>query len=411
MATWIFSLTIIGLALVTGVSCLTVSIPQDTYEYARGDNITLPCIFKSTLSTPPLVIITWIAEGVDGAEDVVILTYYSTPGRTDYDDTYEFRSKLDVNVATGKADLRLYSIGLNDNRRFLCRVQIPGDDNGKTSDPATLVVLVAPSTPICSVEGTAEYGQNVNLTCRSEEGSPPPTYTWDNRDVQNQPRPLPPKTTVRGGVLSLFNISKDTSGFFICTSANKIRSASCNLTLAVMPPSMLGSVAQTAGIIVRHGESGDGYYDKEANENGERRALRDGEREERDTRERRDYDDRRSDYDDRRSDYDDRRSDYNDRRRDYDDRRSDSMIDVRLHDRRSDYDDRRSDYDDRRSDYTERRSDYDDRRSDYSDRRDRNDQRDCRYDDERRDNSRDRRYDDDRDDRPPVPSNKPPRRD
>lgn len=37
------------------------------------------------------------------------------------------------------------------------------------------------------------------------------------------------------GVLSLFNISKETSGFYICTSSNKIRSATCNLTLAVMP--------------------------------------------------------------------------------------------------------------------------------------------------------------------------------
>lgn len=38
-----------------------------------------------------------------------------------------------------------------------------------------------------------------------------------------------------GGILSLYNISKDTSGFFICTSSNKIRSATCNLTLSVMP--------------------------------------------------------------------------------------------------------------------------------------------------------------------------------
>lgn len=38
-----------------------------------------------------------------------------------------------------------------------------------------------------------------------------------------------------GGILSLYNIYKDTSGFFICTSTNKMGSASYNFTLAVMP--------------------------------------------------------------------------------------------------------------------------------------------------------------------------------
>ena len=38
-----------------------------------------------------------------------------------------------------------------------------------------------------------------------------------------------------GGILSLYNISMDTSGYFICTSKNKIRSASCNITLKVLP--------------------------------------------------------------------------------------------------------------------------------------------------------------------------------
>lgn len=37
------------------------------------------------------------------------------------------------------------------------------------------------------------------------------------------------------GALSLFNISREMSGFFICTSTNRIDSAKCNLTLAVMP--------------------------------------------------------------------------------------------------------------------------------------------------------------------------------
>ena len=54
---------------------------------------------------------------------------------------------------------------------------------------------MAPSKPICKIQGKAEYGQNINLTCLSEEGSPPPTYKWDSRDVRNMPRAPAPRTT------------------------------------------------------------------------------------------------------------------------------------------------------------------------------------------------------------------------
>ncbi|XP_065815752.1 cell surface A33 antigen-like [Labrus bergylta] len=108
-------------------------------------------------------------------------------------------------------------------------------------------VPVAPSTPICKIQGKTEYGQNINLTCVSEEGSPPPTYKWESRDVNNIPRIASLRSTDKGGILSLYNISEDSSGYYICTSTNKICFVSCNVTLTVMPPSM--NIGSTAGII------------------------------------------------------------------------------------------------------------------------------------------------------------------
>ncbi|XP_041647153.1 cell surface A33 antigen-like [Cheilinus undulatus] len=430
----ISSLSLLFLVL-SGVGALQVNIPQETYEHARGDNITLPCTF-TTLSNKKAVIISWSVEGVQaGAKETLILTHYYPSKVTDIKQKYEGRVSVDVDVAKGKADLKLNRITLEDNKDFECRVQIPGDDEGKPADTARLIVLVAPSIPICKIEGKAEYGQNINLTCFSEEGSPPPTYKWESRDVKNTPRLFAPRTTDKNGILSLFNISKDTSGFYICTSSNKIRAKTCNVTLAVMPPSMnIGSTALIIGLVVlgliilivviyccccrkkkekeeyamgvREGE----YTDKEPTRNGESRHA-DGQEDPGDheetrarspdryeERSERNYDSRR-DYDDRRSDYDDRRTDYNDHRSDYDDRRSD-------------YDDRRSDYKDRRTDYDDRRSDYDDRRSDYSDRRDKYSDRHERYDDRRYDDDRyDEPYDDRRRDGPPTPPNNKPRRD
>ncbi|XP_078101889.1 cell surface A33 antigen-like [Sander vitreus] len=159
---------------------------------------------------------------------------------------YEGRVSLDVDAATANANLKLLSTTLDDNKMYRCHALIQGDIKGTPAATTRLVVLVAPSTPICTTQGKAEYGQNINLICLSAEGSPPPTYSWQSLDVMNKPRVLPPRSTVQGGILSLYNISKDTSGFFICTSKNKIGSASYNLTVAVMPPSM--NVASTAGI-------------------------------------------------------------------------------------------------------------------------------------------------------------------
>ncbi|XP_037611719.1 cell surface A33 antigen-like [Sebastes umbrosus] len=425
ICTW----TLLSLATVlSGVGAVKVDIPKDTYEHARGDNITLPCTFTPKAgTTPSFVLIQWFAEAEKvGAKEILIISYFSNTEITDIKSLYEGRVSLDVDVAKGKANLKLSSITLLDNKVFQCRVTIPLDDEGKPADTARLVVLVAPSTPVCKIEGKAEYGQDIKLTCLSAEGSPTPTYKWDIQDVMKMPRAPQPRTTDKGGVMSLFNITKETSGYYTCTSSNKIRSAKCNITLSVMPPSMnLGSTAGIIGGVVAllvvglliliiyccccrkkkkddeyaMGARGEEYTDKEPAGNGESRRA-DGEEdaggyedssvrrptEHSEYENRRDNSDRRSDYDDPRSDYDDRRSDYDDRRSDYDDRRE------RPSDRNERYDDNRRYDDDRR---------YDDERR-YDDRRDR------RNDDDNRD---DEPYDDRDRDRPPLPANKPPRKD
>ncbi|KAA0722697.1 A33 antigen Glycoprotein [Triplophysa tibetana] len=151
---------------------------------------------------------------------------------------YKGKATLKLDIPQGVADLLLKGVINTDTRTYECIVEIIGDEDGSQSDTAKLVVLVAPSTPVCKIAGVAEYGQNINLTCLSEEGTPSPAYKWQSHDVNNVPRPNPPKTTDKNGILSLYNISKDTSGFYICTSTNEIRSAKCFIILAVMQPPM-----------------------------------------------------------------------------------------------------------------------------------------------------------------------------
>ncbi|XP_070759361.1 cell surface A33 antigen-like [Enoplosus armatus] len=407
----ISTLTLLCLVL-SGVGAITVNIPEDVYEHARGDNITLPCRFQTKVKGKG--IITWSAEAQEvNAPANTVLTHYSRDALTDIKAKYEGRVSLDVDIANGKADLKLSSITLADNKVFECNVLVPGDDEGKPTDTTRLVVLVAPSTPICKIQGKAEYGQNINLTCVSEEGSPKPTYKWESRDVRNIPRLNAPRTIDKGGILSLYNISKDASGYYICTSSNKIRSATCNITVAVMPPSMnIGSTAGIIGGVVAFlilliviiyccccrkkkkeeeyamGVREEEYRDKEPTTNGESRSTN----EQGDIRS---YDDSSVKNTADRSDRYEEQSEHDyDHRRDYDDRRSD-------------YDDRRSDYDDRRDRYSDRHERYDNERH-YDDERRYDDRRDRRRDD---DDRYDEPYDDRDRDRSPAPALKPPRRD
>uniref|UniRef100_A0ACB8FGV5 Uncharacterized protein n=1 Tax=Sphaerodactylus townsendi TaxID=933632 RepID=A0ACB8FGV5_9SAUR len=50
-----------------------------------------------------------------------------------------------------------------------------------------------------------------------------------------------------GGLLTLKNISADTSGFYICTSTNSVGNEFCNMTVSISPPSM--NIGLYAGVI------------------------------------------------------------------------------------------------------------------------------------------------------------------
>ncbi|XP_067298397.1 cell surface A33 antigen-like [Pseudorasbora parva] len=227
------SVALVLLSTCTESSPLTVDIPQNEYRIPRGDTVTIPCRF-----TPPKtrdnVRVIWAATPDVPGDPAIILTY-SDPTEVKVWSRDEDRVTLVHDIPSGRADLQLQRVDSEDTRGYLCTVEVLNNGEDAVSDMASLIVLVAPSPPICTIEGEAEYYEDIKLTCRSEEGTPTPTYKWRSYDTNNISRPIPPKATDQNGVLSLYSITKDTSGFFICTSTNEVRSETCNLTLAVMP--------------------------------------------------------------------------------------------------------------------------------------------------------------------------------
>lgn len=54
----------------------------------------------------------------------------------------------------------------------------------------SLSFTVPPSKPDCGIVGETVIGNDIQLTCRSAEGSPSPQYSWKSYNALNQPRQL-----------------------------------------------------------------------------------------------------------------------------------------------------------------------------------------------------------------------------
>ncbi|KAM5182314.1 cell surface A33 antigen [Mantella aurantiaca] len=237
------AITVYLCAVLVAVCAINVQTPQKVVEAARGKSANLPCTYQTTATDTTSGNAIWYKEPDQGE---VISTFFGTDiGHSD--PSYEGRVSFTGKVTINDASILIDKLTMEDNGTYRCEITIPKDRTGTRQARMDLVVLVAPSKPDCAIVGTAEYGQVITLTCVSKEGSPIPTYAWQSYTPQNVQRPLPATAVTDGGSLTLKNISMETSGFFICTSTNKIGSDSCNLTLAVMPPSM--NIALYAGVI------------------------------------------------------------------------------------------------------------------------------------------------------------------
>ncbi|KAM6446762.1 cell surface A33 antigen isoform 2-T2 [Liasis olivaceus] len=230
--------------VVAAVHAISVTGPSKAVQAEKGHSATLPCTFASSFTKEKTDFVSWreIRPGSQRQEEFARKTFDGTENLTP---SYKGRLSFSTNLENGDAGITLDQVTMDDNGTYECLVQMANDFPSQ-SVQIELLVLVSPSKPVCKIDGTPEYGRNINLTCHSVEGSPEPQYTWQSYDPQNQSRPLQ-GTTTGGGVLMLNNISADTSGYFICLSKNTVGEDKCNITVAVRPPSM--NFALYAGII------------------------------------------------------------------------------------------------------------------------------------------------------------------
>ncbi|XP_072369774.1 cell surface A33 antigen-like [Scyliorhinus torazame] len=233
----------VGLTLfsvLTAVNAIKVVTPQKKIEVARGAKLPLPCQYSSNVAERTGFNVEWYkrpepGQKTDGMIDVIMYFY---GGILKSGDQYVDRVNFTGDVEKDDCSILIYKSRMTDSGFYDVEVRNPFDLDGDRDAGIDVVVLVPPSKPICTIEGKAELGQDVKLTCHSEEGSPKPTYTWESFNIQNQIRQMPVKSSVEPDGLSLKNLTAATSGYFLCTARNKIQSAVCNITLAVTYPSM-----------------------------------------------------------------------------------------------------------------------------------------------------------------------------
>uniref|UniRef100_A0A8C3WFB2 Cell surface A33 antigen n=1 Tax=Catagonus wagneri TaxID=51154 RepID=A0A8C3WFB2_9CETA len=223
------------------VQAISVETPKDILRAAQGKSVTLPCTYQtSSLNREGLI--QW--DKLLRTHTERVLTWIFTTKHYAYGDLYQNRVNLSSQVYQSDASITIDQLTMDDNGTYECSVSLMSDLDGTSKSRVRLLVLVPPSKPDCGIQGEPVIGNNIQLTCQSKAGSPDPQYSWKSYDVLNQERHR--VAPVTGQVYFLKNISTEMSGYYVCTSANEVGTESCNITLAVRPPSM--NVALYAGI-------------------------------------------------------------------------------------------------------------------------------------------------------------------
>ncbi|XP_041806979.1 cell surface A33 antigen-like [Chelmon rostratus] len=182
---------------------LLVTIPQNIYEADGGGDVTLICVFIPAGPIGNTFMLEWEAYPDNPGDTMKSVATFYINNVVDIARDYEGRASLEVDMNKKESALHLTKLTGKDSRRYQCRVKIPNDDVGITAATTSLLVLVAPSVPVCRINGKAEYWQNIDLTCKSEEGSPTPEARWERKRLDNIAIPFPPKTTEMASTMTI----------------------------------------------------------------------------------------------------------------------------------------------------------------------------------------------------------------
>ncbi|XP_067848413.1 immunoglobulin superfamily member 11 [Heptranchias perlo] len=225
------------------VESLEVTVGSNSVQVARGQTAVLPCTFITNAALNQLNIIWTVAPLSNANQPEQVILYQ---GGQVISGATQFNSRVGfvVTMPSTSASIFINNTQLSDTGTYQCLVNNLPDTKGKTIGVLGLTVLVPPTIPFCKLQGVVDTGNDVTLTCSSEEGIPIPTYSWEKLDSFVKLPPMSVQDQMQG-TLILRNISTATNGLYQCTASNAIGSSTCALDLQVIAPQL-----QNVGIIV-----------------------------------------------------------------------------------------------------------------------------------------------------------------
>ncbi|KAM4546984.1 coxsackievirus and adenovirus receptor homolog [Fundulus diaphanus] len=226
-------------ALVSGLEVTTTQVVA--LEKAAGQSVKLDCQFTLVPEDSGPLDIEWSLLAADSNDEDKVVILYS--GDRVYEDYYQpMKGRVHFNTPdpkNGDASINLTGLKSSDSGTYQCKVKkAPGIGSKKMK----LIVMVRPSKPRCSIQGTTEEGKNIVLRCTTAEGTKPMQYSWE-KTTDNK---LLPSTAVLDpveGTINVRNVSASASGTYRCVASNRVGSDDCVLDLLITPP------RNTAGII------------------------------------------------------------------------------------------------------------------------------------------------------------------
>ncbi|XP_078544904.1 V-set and immunoglobulin domain-containing protein 1 [Lissotriton helveticus] len=216
---------IIAACLSGSAVCMVITTPYPNINVTAGGNATLYCTYLSSLAIGSGFVIEW-----------TFLEHYSqTPKPVYYLDAGassgvgNFATRVTGATNPNNATITIFNMQPRDTGTYYVSIMNPPD---VSSSPGhiQLTVLVAPSTPHCSILGAVETGHHMSLKCYSETGMPRPTYSW-NKVTDGVLSPTPPGMNYETGMLIIGNLTKFQTGHYRCTASNFLGNATCEIDL------------------------------------------------------------------------------------------------------------------------------------------------------------------------------------
>lgn len=213
------------------VNMVQVTIPDTFVNVTVGANVTLLCLYTTTVASLDKLSVQWSFFHNKEMEPISI--YYSEGGQASA--IGQFKDRIIGATNPGNASITILHMQPADSGIYICDVNNPPDFFGKNQGILDVTVLVKPSKPFCSIQGRPEAGHPISLSCLSAFGTPSPVYYWYKIEG-NAIVPVKESFNTATGVLVIGNLTNFEKGYYQCTAINSLGNSSCEIDLTSSHP-------------------------------------------------------------------------------------------------------------------------------------------------------------------------------